>query len=179
MGLRIKIEQAELSKLKDAIDKKGLSVLKGVQDITSGVAEEMRSDAQDNIDRKGAVNEGILKNSIEVRSKKKNNSFLFEIGSWLNYAFYVEFGRRPGKRPPIRDIQRWVKRKGLAGRYGVKSRKRLGSKSQRDKEDLQLAFAIANSIAQNGVKARPFLFPAFAKARKKYILELKEYLRKL
>ena len=66
----------------------------------------------------------------------------------------LEWGREPGgKMPPIEAIALWVKRKGLAGTYSVKTKKRQGGRAQRGKEDTSLAWAIAIHIARYGTKA--------------------------
>jgi hypothetical protein len=58
----------------------------------------------------------------------------------------------------LRSIAAWVKRKGIAGRYSVKTRKRVGNKSDRQKEDLSAAWPIALSILKNGINPHPFFY---------------------
>lgn len=55
------------------------------------------------------------------------------------YSIYVEFGRGPGKQPPVRALQLWAKRK-------------LG--------DENAAFAIARHIGKYGTNPHPFMRPA-------------------
>jgi hypothetical protein len=57
------------------------------------------------------------------------------------YADFVDEGRKAGKRPPIAPILRWIKRNRIKSDVPPKA----------------LAFAVANSIAKKGIKARPFL----------------------
>ncbi|MFQ5621285.1 MAG: HK97 gp10 family phage protein [Candidatus Nanoarchaeia archaeon] len=73
------------------------------------------------------------------------------IGTDLEYAYYMEYGRRPGKMPPIENIRKWAKWHGMEG----------------------AEWAIAKKIAKEGIKVgtiehpletpsgwRPYLRPA-------------------
>lgn len=55
-------------------------------------------------------------------------------------------------------ILAWTRRKGIAGRFSVKTRKRVGSKGTQQKEDLSAAWPIFLSILRNGVNPHPFFF---------------------
>ena len=55
------------------------------------------------------------------------------------HASIIEYGRRPGKFPPIEPIRRWVQRKGLN----------------------IPAFVVARKIAVSGVAPRPFFYPTW------------------
>ncbi len=61
-----------------------------------------------------------------------------------DHAWYVEFGRRAGKYPPLADILQWVRRRGLT----------------QESEELNLAKTIRWSIGKKGTKANPFFYPA-------------------
>ena len=58
----------------------------------------------------------------------------------------------------LRNIVRWVKRKGITGTYSVKTRRRTGSRINQLAEDYSAAWPIAMSILKNGVKPHPFFF---------------------
>ena len=71
---------------------------------------------------------------------------VIEIGSKLigritgaSYTRQLVDGRRPGKMPPVRMIEEWIKNKGI---QALESRLRLS----------QMAFAIARKIAQSGTR---------------------------
>lgn len=107
------------------------------------------------------------------------NDLRFEIVAQAFYAPFMEFGTK-GKYLPIpgteaiaaefkgykggdfmellRNIVRWVKRKGIAGTYSVKTQKRTGNKINRLAEDYSVAWPIALSILRNGVSPHPFFF---------------------
>lgn len=55
-------------------------------------------------------------------------------------------------------ILAWTRRKGIAGRFSVKTRKRIGSKGTQQGEDLSAAWPIFLSILRNGVNPHPFFF---------------------
>lgn len=55
------------------------------------------------------------------------------------YAVYVEYGRGPGKPPPLEPIMLWAKRKGLAAE---------------ERELRSVAFLIARAIGRRGTIAR-------------------------
>lgn len=57
-------------------------------------------------------------------------------GSPVPYAAAVEFGRKPGKMPPVAEIYRWIVQKGIA--------------PATQKETRSMAWAIAKGIAAKG-----------------------------
>jgi hypothetical protein len=72
----------------------------------------------------------------------------------------------------------WMKRKGIkGGTYSVKTRRRKGNKAQREAEDKSVAYAIAKKILRDGIKERPFLYPAVNKNLPKLRKDLKELLK--
>ena len=60
-----------------------------------------------------------------------------------DYWYYVENGRRPGKRPPISVIEQWISDK------GIKPHPQANGKIPSMK---QLAFAISTKIAREGTQ---------------------------
>ena len=60
------------------------------------------------------------------------------------YWKWVEYGRKPGKMPPVGSILKWINAKGIKP-----LNKSIPQKS--------LAFAIAKSIGKKGNKPKPFL----------------------
>lgn len=78
---------------------------------------------------------GDLKNSFEHEVSISGPIVELTVSA-AAHAKYVELGRRPGKFPPLDAIRRWCEHKGIESRA---------------------AFPIARSIAQNGIKPRPFI----------------------
>ena len=99
---------------------------------------------------------GRLKASGKVEAQGNNAKVSFGAG----YAQWVEFGRRPGKWPPPRPIEDWVKKKGIAS-----EEKRIKS----------IAFSVRRKIGQKGTSKQPFLRPAFERER----LKFKDALRRI
>lgn len=145
--------------------------------------------------QKAPVDEGHLKNSISY----KVSGTSLEIIVATNYAAYIEFGTRKfaaaevAKLPAewkdfaaqfkgkgggdfydfLNSILDWVIRKGIASRFSVKTKKKIpikiGSGSTDEQRLEETAYAIALSILRNGIRAQPYLFPAYEEA----LIELK------
>ncbi len=106
------------------------------------------------------VNTGTLKRSISFQVQNADPiPTRVEIGTFgtnVKYAPFVEFGRKPGRKPPPYDqIEWWFRRKN-----------KLGMKRTTIKVDDQqvsmaaIAKRISWSIGRRGIKAKPFLEPA-------------------
>lgn len=141
-----------------------------------------------NAKRKAPKDEGQLSQGISRVDVKKLE---YEVVSAAGYSAYMEFGtksrfsapaellqfasqfKRKGPKIGFQDflmiIKDWVKRKGIAGRFSVKTRRRVGSKSQQEAEDAGLAFVIAISILKYGVHPHPFFFQPFFDERGKIV----------
>lgn len=113
------------------------------------------------------VDRGRLRNS--VTHETDSGGLRGRAGTNAKYGPPVEFGRGPGKRPPLKEIEGWVRRKGLA--KGAK-------KGQKRRMERGIAFLIARHIGRHGIKAAPFLFPAFEEERPKFLARLRRELRK-
>ena len=144
--------------------------------------------------RNAPVNLGYLRQSIHATSKDKSTHYV-EVGA--SYGAYVEFGTggkvsiptgyetyaasfKGGKSGTLNDmieaLTLWVKRKGLTGTYSVKSGRRLGGKSTKAAQDLKLARFLAYKILRKGIRAQPYLIPAFEEEKPRLIENLKKIL---
>lgn len=90
---------------------------------------------------------GNLSNTAQAYSKVEGSSLgkyeyqiVFDLA---DYWYYVENGRRPGKRPPISAIEKWIADKGIA------PHPRANGSIPSTK---QLAFAISTKIAREGTQ---------------------------
>lgn len=92
-------------------------------------------------DKKASGN--LISSLKPVTIQFKNNKYEADI-SIASYWKYVEYGRRPGKFPPINKILNWIKVKPVIPRpmNGLKP-----------PTEPQLAFLIARKIARDGIKA--------------------------
>lgn len=100
---------------------------------------------------------GTLSDSMEY--EVEINDDMMSVGVWIeDYWYYVENGRKPGKRPPIPKIEEWVLIK------PVEPREING----RVPSVKQLSFAIANKIAKEGTEPQPFFRRAVEETKRKY-----------
>lgn len=180
------------------LDAKAKLLLKNVDDILTAGAINISSKAKEN-----AVNVahdmGGLSSAINANVKKKLEK---RVTVGVFYAAYVEFGtgkyaaayvsalppdwktyaaKFKGKNAAggsfeefLINIIEWVKRKGLAGTYSVKTKRRTGNKGARLFEDAAVAYPIALAIIRNGIHPHPFLYPAFEQYRKQIIDDIKK-----
>lgn len=145
--------------------------------------------------RLAPTDEGGIKQSTTI---KKVHELEIELVSPKHYTPFLEFGTKRRVRVPselqeyakqfnikgpnigfeafLKIITAWVRRKGIAGRFSVKSRRRLGSKVDKQQEDEAAAFPIAMSILRHGVKPHPFFFQPFIEERESIINNIKRVL---
>jgi Bacteriophage HK97-gp10, putative tail-component len=88
------------------------------------------------------------------------------VGPSLTYGRFVEFGRRPGRMPPVDALMGWVRRHWNPAFIGPVQRgslrpKRTASRNVTQNQIRSRAFALARHIALHGVRAQPFMQPAY------------------
>lgn len=59
---------------------------------------------------------------------------------------------------PIQALTEWVRRKGLAATYSVKTRRRTGRSVSEERLERTIAYLVWRKIRKEGVKPQPFLF---------------------
>jgi hypothetical protein len=148
-------------------------------DLPKIVSSELQTMAQEWVllaKKDSPADQATLRGGISFSQRDK---LVYDIFSNAFYSPFMEFGTK-GKYQPIpgtekiaaefkgykggdfmellRNIVRWVKRKGITGTYSVKTRKRRGSKINQIAEDYSAAWPIAMSILKNGVNPHPFFF---------------------
>lgn len=152
------------------------SELNAELDIT---ASEIRDAAK----KEAPKDEARLTGSI---SKKKEGTLKFGITAQTAYAGYLEFGTKSktvvppglegvanslkgatgGGGNPLEAITKWVKRKGIAGIYSVKTKKL--SRSRASLANIkQVAFLIWRHIRKFGMKPQPYFFKQVEPAEQK------------
>lgn len=109
------------------------------------------NDAKENLRSNKSVVTGQLRASGKVQAVQDDKDaidagFFGDKGS--GYAYFVEYGRRAGKFPPVDEIVQWVKKK---------------LRIRAEKEANGIGFMIARSIAKKGTKPHPFFAPAVDK----------------
>ena len=99
--------------------------------------------AKANLLRFGKINTGALRDSIRFNITPKGNIRFF----YLQYGVYVESGRRAGaKQPPTKPILQWIEQRGITPDKGTSKR--------------SLAYVIARSIGEKGIRPTPFMMAA-------------------
>lgn len=118
-------------------------------------AEIVEKAAKIKLTTNNSIGFGVLRASLGHRTDAER--LLVTIGPGLfarpssggeeprNYGIFVEEGRGPGRAPPAKALDLWIKRK-----LGVGD----------DDEVDRLAFLIGRKIAHSGTKPAPFLVPA-------------------
>lgn len=158
---------------------------KGIQQAFNDCGNRISADAKQLVSA-NASDTGYLQNSIHPVYKKMGTSIIAS----AKYAAYIEFGTRKfaatyvaslpsdwaayantfkGKSNSgdfydfLNAILDWVKRKGIADRYSVKTRQKM-RRGKKDNERLeQTAENIAKAILINGIAPRPFMYPSVNK----------------
>lgn len=169
-----------LDRLLKVFDQLPKQVQKELQAELSITAKEIRDGAK----KDAPTDEARLKQSITVTEP---GNLTFEVVAQTSYAGYLEFGTKTrasipagleniasqlkgpggGQGNPIDALQQWVKRKGLAGTFSAKSRRRLGNKATKDQQDRQVAYVIWRKIKKVGIKPHPFFFKQMAPAEER------------
>lgn len=155
------------------------------QTALNAFADKTAADAKSFVSSKEITDEGALLRSIsplygqgsagvvansryaayqEFGTRKFAASYISSLPKeWSTYAAQFQ-GKATGGgtfKDFVLSIMAWMKRKGIkGGTYSVKTRRRLGNKAQKESEDKSLAYAIAKKIMRDGIKERPFLYPA-------------------
>lgn len=126
-----------LDKLLADFEKAGVNYEPIMKQAMGKSMNKFKNKIQQNIVTKGITFQGSLGRSVQVREASVRRG-LVAVGE--RYGSVVEFGRRPGKMPPVAPIERWASIK-------------LGSPGA--------GFVIARKIGQRGTKANPYVEPAF------------------
>lgn len=93
-----------------------------------------------------------IKNSVSF-SVEKSSEFAYSVTINLpEYWKYIEYGRRPGKQPPLEKIASWI------------SVKRIAPSTTKGAPSIKgLAFVIARKIGREGLPAHNYMQKAFDK----------------
>ena len=120
----------------------------------------------------------------QLEAEKMNNGELYSTisysvstgtGGWVisvsleKYWKYIEYGRRPGKMPPLDVIEKWIDVKQIKPHsMTLKSGKTVIPKPSK------LPFLIARSIGRRGIAPKPLFKNSFEAAKKQFIQVIKD-----
>ena len=111
---------------------------------------DVQREARERLRERGTWDLGNLANSILV--DRTEGGMVSEIGPTAPYGHYVEYGTKPHFPPPD-ALEGWAKRHGFDS-----------------------AWPICKAIAKRGLKAKPYLFPAWLAVKDKFWKRIKEIL---
>lgn len=122
------------------------------------------NEAKGNLRENTSVVTGLLRSSGKVQKTGEESldvGFFDTQNRGHGYAAYVEYGRGPGKRPPINELVRWF------------------IKKHRVPERLAWAYAtnMAKRVALEGTRPHPFFWPAVEKCKTKILDRIRDAVR--
>ena len=135
--------------------------MKALNDFGQKIVENYKAELQ-------ACNyqDGQLYRTLSYSVKMDNSSWLISI-SLEEYWKYIEYGRRPGKMPPLDVIEKWIKVKQILPRpLTLKSGKSVVPTIP------QLSFLIARKIGRDGIRPRPFFKQSFEDAKREFLSKI-------
>ena len=131
------------------------------------------ADAKDNLKKNRSVATGLLRASGKVQ-KIQGDPDAIDVGFFSKkskgYAFFVEYGRRSGKMPPVDEIFAYLKK--TRSRHNLKANlKIINARARKPKTAAdylyKVAWAVAKAIGKRGTRPHPFFAPAVKKNEKK------------
>ena len=143
----MKLDEAKLKLTLKSVNLLGKKAREAAMNELGATAIQMLGESAKKLRDNGSVATSFLVNSGKVKKYDKG----YTVGYSASYAYIVEFGRKIGTMPPVSSLIPWVKKK---------------LRINDPKQQKQVAFLIARSIKQNGIKPKPFFYPAYEKAIK-------------
>ena len=125
------------------------------------------NDAKNNLRQGGNIVTGLLRASgkvVKVDDETMDMGFFDTTNKGNGYAYFVEYGRRSGKFPPLDVIAEWVHKK-----LRVKD----------EKEARSIGFLVGRKIAREGSTPHPFFIPAMKKNQRNIVKAIKEAIAKV
>lgn len=114
------------------------------------------------------MNNGELYRTISYSVSTVSSGWVISV-SLADYWRYIEYGRRPGKMPPVSAIENWIKVKQIIPHsMTLKSGKTVIPTIP------QLSFLIARSIGRRGIAPKPLFKNSFEAAKKQFIQVIKD-----
>ena len=145
--MQIKLDEAKMKITLKSIGLLGKKAKESAKKELGASAIDMLGESAKTLRKNNSIATSFLINSGKVQEYDKG----YTVGYSASYAYIVEFGRKIGTMPPVSALIPWVKKK---------------LRINKPKQQKQVAFLIARSIMQNGIKPKPFFYPAYEKAIK-------------
>lgn len=154
-GMTIKVDQGSLQRTVEKLARYNEKVSEGTKRAVARTLVNIQSDARMRV----PVASNRLRSSIVTRFRSDRMGGVVETN--VDYAQYVERGRKPGRMPPSSALEAWVRTKISSSAKEVKS----------------IAFLIARKIGLEGTRPQPFLGPAAKKEKWKYYQAIRMLLK--
>jgi hypothetical protein len=148
--MRVDIKVEGMEELKKELERMSEEKKVEIRAEVRASALDIMTQAKDNLSAFGAVDTGNLSGSIMVDWEP--GGFTAEIGPEAPYGPHVEFGTKPHFPPPD-ALEAWARHHGFDS-----------------------AWPICKLIAKRGIKARPYLLPAFLAIEREFFNRIKEIL---
>ena len=114
------------------------------------------------------MNNGELYRTISYSVSTGTGGWVISV-SLAAYWKYVEYGRRPGKMPPVSAIENWINVKQIIPHsMTLKSGKTVIPTIP------QLSFLIARSIGRRGIAPKPLFQKSFEAAKQQFMQVIKD-----
>ena len=114
------------------------------------------------------MNNGELYRTISYSVSTGNSGWVVSV-SLADYWKYIEYGRRPGKMPPVSAIENWINVKQIIPHsMTLKSGKTVIPTIP------QLSFLIARSIGRRGIVPKPLFQKSFEAAKQQFMQVIKD-----
>ena len=114
------------------------------------------------------MNNGELYRTISYSVSTGNSGWVISV-SLAEYWKYIEYGRRPGKMPPVSAIENWINVKQIIPHsMTLKSGKTVIPTIP------QLSFLIARSIGRRGIAPKPLFQKSFEAAKQQFMQVIKD-----
>lgn len=184
--MRLKLDISSDKYIKKLLESKSNVLQKDFINEINASAMNIVKDAK----RAAPIDQGELRRSIGYQKDMMGATAFVK----SSYGAYIEFGTGGKVKIPagfqeyaaqfkgaagggnmgdmLNDLAEWVRRKGLAGTYSVKTRRRTGRKAARQNEDLEVAYRIMYSILKNGINPQPFFIPSYLNEKPRLVKRL-------
>lgn len=189
MAFTLKVQG--LDRLQNVFHKLPATARKELKNELKITAAEIRDKAK----QEAPTDEARLKQAITY---KETGTLGFEIVAQTAYAGYLEFGTKskfraqagfeeqaaalkgpvPGQGNPLEAIEKWVKRKGIAGTFSTRTRKQSRSKASLANIK-QVAFLIWRHIRKFGINPQPYFFKQVEPAEKRLTQRMADFIKRI
>lgn len=168
-GIELEIEG--LRELRISLDKVAAVSVKAARRGLRKGALKIVNDAKQNLRNNKSVVTGQLRASGKVQAVEGDpdavDAGFFSQDTKGGYAYFVEYGRRAGKMPPVEMLMEWLRKrtsksKALRSAVNILEGRRKRREAAYTKDDLlrSAAWGLARHIAKKGTRPHPFFGPA-------------------